>query len=117
MGLGEMIAGALRKLNTHKTRVLPTPSRVVSFSWPLEDSCMMMAIAKHYEVSNSNLGAELFAPMIMEIFKQLPEEIRGQIAADADELMADFVKKYKSRESVDLTTWQGVNVQLGKEDT
>ncbi|MNG14089.1 hypothetical protein D3C84_978180 [compost metagenome] len=47
--------------------------------------------------------------MMGDIFNALPEEVREQIAKDADDLIVQFINKNQPTEPVNLTCWQDFN--------
>ncbi|MNQ85196.1 hypothetical protein D3C85_1003490 [compost metagenome] len=107
MKLVENLLNAVRNLGAPK--VLAKPFRNVTFAWPVEDASLMLALSKHFNKSSSSIGTEVFAPMMGDIFNALPEEVREQIAKDADDLIVQFINKNQPTEPVNLTCWQDFN--------
>lgn len=105
----ENLLNAIRNLGAPK--VLAKPFRNVTFAWPVEDASLMLALSKHFNKSSSSIGTEVFAPMMGDILNALPEEVREQIAANADSIIVEFVAKYRPAEPVNLTCWQDFNAR------
>ena len=58
--------------------------RTVTFNFPVDDACMLAAIAKRFGKSTAAFGGELFAEHVRELFIALTPEDRNKLAADAD---------------------------------
>lgn len=106
MSAQEILTQALQDVVRCKRKLLPKPSRGVSFTWPLEDASLMYALSRYYRKSNSTVGTELFAPLMAEILKMLPEKDQIAIAKLADEMIVDFMQSNTVEEPVNLTTWR-----------
>jgi hypothetical protein len=66
--------------NEHRTDV----ERTVTLNFPVEDACMLAAIAKRFGKSTASFGGEVFACHVRELFIALSPEDRRRIAAEAD---------------------------------
>ena len=58
--------------------------KTVTFNFPVEDACMLSAIAKRFGRSNASFGGEVFADGVRMLFLALSSEDRRKLAAEAD---------------------------------
>lgn len=58
--------------------------RTVTFTFTAENACMFAAIAKRFGKSTSAFGADVFEPMVLELFQALNSEDRVLVGADTD---------------------------------
>lgn len=77
-------------------------TRTVTLNFPVEDACMLAAIAKRFGRSTAAFGGEVFAGYVRELFCSLSPSDRQQLGADAD---AETVKYLESKGIT--RTWVG----------
>lgn len=58
--------------------------KTVTFNFPVEDACMLSAIAKRFGRSNAAFGGEVFAEGVRMLFLALSSDDRHKLAVEAD---------------------------------
>lgn len=91
--------------NLRKEKEAKPPTKLVSFTFPTADACMMQALAEHFEVSVSKLGAQMFAHMVGPMFDAMPAEEKAAIAERADAAIRKHVKS-TPKDKTSLTRWR-----------
>lgn len=66
--------------------------RTVTFTFSADDACMFAAIAKRFGKSTSAFGAEVFEPMVMELFQALTPEDRLSVGKETDIELDRYLK-------------------------
>lgn len=59
-------------------------TRTVTVTFTAENACMFAAIAKRFGKSTSSFGADVFEPIVMELFQALSPEDRVSVGKDTD---------------------------------
>lgn len=80
-------------------------SKLVSFTAPTQDACMLQGLAAFMGVSASALGEQLLAPVLAKLFDTVPEENKMDVAILADSFIRKHVK-HNPKSLVEIDHWQ-----------
>jgi len=80
-------------------------SKLVSFTAPTQDACMLQGLAAFMGVSASALGEQLLAPVLAKLFDTVPEADKMDVAILADSFVRKHVK-HNPKSLVEIDHWQ-----------